>query len=401
MSLHVWLVTHNVVRGDGQGRVNYEIVRHLLEHGHRVSVVADRVEADLASSARVIHVSKGRFPTNLAEGQVFAQGAARALRRRVGPTDLVHANGFVTWTPCDVNTAHFVHAAWLASPQHTFRRRRGPRAFYHLAYTRANVGLERYAFSRARVVVAVSDTVRDQLVGAVGLPPSMVRVIPNGVDVQDFRPGVAPRASLGLPLDRRLVLFVGDLRTGVKNLDAVLRALRDVPGAELVVAGDLRASPYVKLADRLGLRARVHFLGFRRDVAELMRAVDVFVAPSHYEPFGLVILEAMACGLPVVTSAACGAAELMRDGTTGFVLQDENDTAALARALSRLVTQPEEAARMGAAARRVAEQHTWTAMAGRYLRLYEEIAGERPGRSAGSARAVPAPSPQRARAASP
>lgn len=116
-------------------------------------------------------------------------------------------------------------------------------------------------------------------------------------------------------------------------------------------------SPYPQLAAQLGLSARVHFLGYQRDMAELMRAVDFFVFPSHYEPFGLVVIEAMASGLPVITATTTGAAELVTP-KSGIVLSNSDDVQALVKALMWLTKDSTLRQRMGQEARSIAEQHS-------------------------------------------
>ncbi len=153
----------------------------------------------------------------------------------------------------------------------------------------------------------------------------------------------------------------------------MLHTLVQVPELHLVVVGATAGSPYPQLAESLNLENRVHFLGFRQDVPDLMKAADFLVFPSRYEPFGLVVLEAMATGLPVVTAATTGAAELVTP-ECGVVLPDSDDTQALAEAMSRLVKcDRQQRSQMGEAARAIAEQHSWANMARNYVDLFEEF----------------------------
>lgn len=366
------IVTHNVVRGDGQGRVNYEIARHALGQGMPVWLLADRVDPELARmGARWVPVQPRRRHPNLIKVRNFAPLADRALDALGGQIDVIHGNGFVLTRPHHVNTAHLVHSAWGKSPVHIARARRDLYGAYQWTYTTLNARWERRAYGRARVVVAVSRRVGTELAEA-GVPPERIRVIGNGVDVEEFHPGRADRRGLGLPEGVPLALFVGGIRTALKNLDTVLKALACVDSLHLAVAGATEGSPYPAMAARLGVAGRVHFLGFRGDVPALLRAADLFVFPSRYESFSLVVLEAMASGLPVITAGTVGAADLVTP-ESGVVLPDPDDVGALAGALRALAGDPEGRARRGRAARRVAEQHTWARMADAYLRLYEEV----------------------------
>lgn len=371
--MKIGIVTHKVVKGDGQGRTNYEIAHAALRRGHQVVLVASQIAPELHShpSASWVRIPVAGWPTELLRNQVFAWRSFRWLRSHRHQLDVVHVNGSITWTASDVNSAHFVHSTWLRSPVHTARLRRNLYGLYQWLYSATNARWERKAYRQAKVVVAVSEKIRNELI-EIGIPGERVRVVTNGVDLGEFSPAPADRRELGLPERVPLALFAGDIRTPRKNLDTVLNALREVRRLHLVVVGDTTGSPYPKLAAQLGLVPRVQFLGYRRDLSQLMRAADLFVFPSRYEPFGLVLLEAMASGLPVVTAATVGAASLV-DLECGFVVDDPNDAGTLAGALERLVQDPESRKRMGRAARAVAEQHSWHNMSERHLQLYGEI----------------------------
>lgn len=367
------IVTHNVVRGDGQGRVNYEIARHALRHGYEVSVLADRVADDLlAAGARWVPVHPYPWRLNLVKFAEFALRANRTLARMPGAFDVVQGSGFVLSRPHHVNISQFVHGAWRRSPVHTSHLRHDLYGAYHWLYEYMNARWERGAYRQAKVVVAPSGQIKEELAG-IGVPGDRVRVIWNGVDLQEFRPGPADRTALGLPEDVVLALFVGDIRTPRKNLDTVLKALVHVPDLHLAVVGALPRSPYPQLATELGLTERVHFLDFRRDVPEIMRAVDMFVFPSRYEACSLVLLEATASGLPVITGRLTGGAETITS-EAAVLLPDPNDAEVLASVLRDLTADPERRAHMGRVARQVAEERGWDRMADTYLKLFQEVA---------------------------
>ncbi|RKZ22993.1 hypothetical protein DRQ23_03945 [bacterium] len=123
--------------------------------------------------------------------------------------------------------------------------------------------------------------------------------------------------------------------------------------------------------------SRVFFLGYRKDLDSIMRNADVFVFPTRYEPFSLVILEAMASGLPVITSKPeiCGAAELIEDGVNGFLMRENTDPYELVEIIINLYKNPSLKKRIGENARKTAMKYTWKEMAKRYEKLYMEILG--------------------------
>lgn len=374
---HVALVTPRLVKRDGQGRVNYEVVKRWLAMGGSVTALTRDVAPQLLQEKRFEWVPTGvaSLPTNLLRSQIASFQSSRRLASRRREFDLVHVNGSVTLAASDINSCHFVHAAWGASAAHTSRSNRNPYGLYHRMLTNLHAGQERVAYGRARRVVAISDHVRTQLL-AIGVPSEKIQVIWNGIDVEEFRPPEGDRPSLLMPKQRFVALFAGDMRTPRKNLDTVLEAIRRTAGVHLAIAGDLKNNPYPAKVQSMGLAQRVTFLGFRNDIAEVMRAADVFVYPASYEPLGLVVLEALASGLPVATAVTTGASELI-DRDCGFVLSDPTDARTLGAILERLRDDASLCRRMGEAARRRALDHTWERMAADYTVLYQSAIAER------------------------
>ncbi|MBD2448997.1 glycosyltransferase family 4 protein [Nostoc sp. FACHB-152] len=367
------IVTHKVKKGDGQGRVNYEVAQEAIRRGHQLTLLASEVAPELEQNNKVnwVPISVDSYPSEFIRNFIFAYKTAAWLQKNRSQIDLLKVNGAITKFAADVNAVHFVHSSWLRSPVHISRIRRDAYGFYQWLYTALNARWEKQAFQRAKVVVAVSEKVAQELIN-IGVPRDRIRVIVNGVDLQEFTPGVASRQKLGLPENVNLGLFAGDIRTPRKNLDSVLHALVEVPDLHLAVVGSTDASPFPQLAADLGISERVHFLGYRRDIAEIMRAVDLFVFPSRYEACTLVLLEALASGLPVITATATGGAELVTP-ECGIVLPDSDNIDALAAALSSLVSDRPLMQQMGQAARAVAEQHSWSTMAQTYMDLFEEL----------------------------
>ncbi len=396
--MRILIVTHVVARNDGQGRVNYEIVQSALARGCTVTLLASHVDADLAAHPRVRweHIVRSRLPTRLLQYQAFALKSGWWIRRHRDEFDIVHLNGFIAWARADVNTVHFVHSGWYRCGFYPFSLTGGLYDAYQVVFTRLNAWLERIAFAQARAIVPVSYKVAAE-VRAPGVARGRasgqnLQVIHNGVDTGEFRPGVADRAAFGLPPGPFMLLFAGDLRVPRKNLDTVLRALARISARErdgthapvhLAVAGALSRSVYPELARQLGIADRVHFLDMVKDMPGLMRSVDAFVFPSRYEAMSLVLLEAMASGLPVVTAVTAGGAEVIAPDC-GIVLDNPDDDATLARVITELEADRARVAAIGAAARIRALALTSDEMGRRYVDLYRSLVADRAHRAAPS-----------------
>jgi glycosyltransferase involved in cell wall biosynthesis/GT2 family glycosyltransferase len=369
------IVTTKAIQGDGQGRANTEIVQEALRCGHHITLIARQIDPNLERQVTWVPIAVQQYPTELLRERIFAHKSARWIQKHRNEFDLLQVNGAITPVPSDINVVHFVHHAWLRSPHHISRQRRDAYGIYQWLYTRLNAAWEKRAFTQAQIVVAVSEKVKQELI-EIGIPDDRIQVIHNGVNLEEFSPErdrslEQLRPSLNLPLTVPLALFVGDIRTNRKNLDTVLHALAQVPTLHLAVAGAIEGSPYPALATHLGIANRTHFLGYRRDIADLMRASDFFVFPSRYEACTLVLLEAMASGLPAITALSAGGSEILPPGS-GIVLPDSENVEAIAQAMHQLTHNLAQRQQMGKAARHVAEQYSWQRMAQSYVQLLEK-----------------------------
>jgi glycosyltransferase involved in cell wall biosynthesis len=375
--MNLTLVSHTVALNDGQGRVNYEIARGALAAGWQVTIIAMRCAEDLRRhpEVKLVFLNVARLPTQLLRSLSFGAASSLWIRRHRSTIGILHVNGGLTWASPDVNSAHFVHGAWLKNSFFPFKKWwRKPYSAYQRIHTGISARWELPAYLQSRLVVAVSKKVAAEL-RLIGVPSEKITVIENGVDTNEFYPGLSERKRFGLPADVPLFLFVGDIRTRRKNLDTVLLALAEVPDLHLAVAGDLSGSPFPALAKKLRVSKRVHFLDRVNQMPALMRSVDAFVFPSRYDPMGLVLLEALASGLPILTAATAGGAEIM--GSAGRVLQNPDDVQTLARWMGELKDDPLLRQSMGEQGRIIALTHNWKEMAEQYRSLYKRVENSR------------------------
>ncbi|MFF7356585.1 MULTISPECIES: glycogen synthase [Streptomyces] len=246
---------------------------------------------------------------------------------------------------------------------------------------------ERTAIEAADAVIAVSGAMREDILACYpALDPAAVHVVHNGIDTRLYRPdhGTDALTRHGIDPGRPYVLFVGRI-TRQKGVPQLLRAVRDIdPGAQVVLcagAPDTQETDreFRELFEELSrVRTGVFWIPRmlpRPEVIQLLTRAAAFVCPSVYEPLGIVNLEAMACGTPVVASRVGGIPEVVDDGRTG-ILVDAGDgfEAGLARALDTVLGDPDTGRRMGEAGRlRAVGEFGWDAVARRTAALYEEI----------------------------
>jgi UDP-glucose:(heptosyl)LPS alpha-1,3-glucosyltransferase len=358
--VRIALVAHHARPTGGQDRYVLELARRLASR-HEVHLVVVGVE-ELDGAHVIAHVIRLPARPLALLAPAFATLAARIAR--ASRCDVVHAVGGCC-PGASVITAQFCHAEWRV-----IRRRLGLRApklwrrGYDAFVAGQSVRFEARAFAhpRLRQVIAVSSGTADALRHHYGVRVP-ISTVPNGVDCASFDKARWPHArgdlrrDLGLPADARVALFVGTYER--KGLETAIRAAAGVAGLHLVVAGSGDPALARRWSAAAGLEPRLHLLGHRRDVAALYAAADFLVLPSVYEPFGMVVTEAMASGLPVVASADAGASELITDGASGILVADPTDAPAFASAMAAILRDPARAAAMGTAARAAAQAARW------------------------------------------
>ena len=246
------------------------------------------------------------------------------------------------------------------APKHPFVHVARMGGYYNLKYYRACTHL-----------IGNTPSIVDYI-AASGFPKERVHYLPNFVDAR--RTAAEPRALHATPADAPLLLALGRLHRN-KGFDVLLHALADLPGVYLWIAG---AGPLLDdltaLTRRLGIDARVQFLGWRDDVAALYAACDVFVCSSRLEPLGNVVIEAWAQRKPVVAAAAAGPAALIAEAETGLKVAIE-DAPALARAVRRLLDEPALRQHViESGYRAYAAEFTTESVVARYRAFFERIA---------------------------
>lgn len=365
----------------GVERVAVEAANRLTRAGHDVTVYGVRVDRAVLDDD--VCVRRIAVPASLDRltGLGFRRRAARAIEADHpdvhGAFSAVSPLGGVFWIP----SVHLVAYKLLLARRSAIGRlpvRLNP-------YHRGRLWLERNMLAPGGCarLLALTDQVKSDVIDIYGVPEEDIGVLAPGFDPAMFNPGrreqrrAQARTRFGYGEEDRVLLFVGN-ELERKGFDVVLEAvglLRD-PTVKLLGAGHVApdADPYRSQIERLDLTDRLQWVGSSSDVALLHAASDAFVLPTRYEPWGLVIVEALGSGLPVVTSQLAGAALTVEEGKTGRLLRDPEDPVELVEALRwALSAAPAEARTIAASVR----DYTWAEVIARYERVLRSVAAER------------------------
>jgi UDP-glucose:(heptosyl)LPS alpha-1,3-glucosyltransferase len=240
---------------------------------------------------------------------------------------------------------------------------------------------KQYLGSYRPLVIVNSEMVRGHFQKYYGVPAEQVRIVRSSINPDRFNEQERPRrraewrSQWGIRPDEVVGAFIA-MNYRLKGLEPLLRALPLVPRGRpfrLLVAGHPRYGKYQRMAERLGVSDRVCFVGPQRDVQNCYFAADFLVHPTFYDPCSLVVLEALGCGLPVITTRFNGASELMQPPREGYVIEDPHDSSRLAWCLGQLLD-PSRRAGCAQAARRAASAWTFDAHYREMMSVFVEAA---------------------------
>jgi UDP-glucose:(heptosyl)LPS alpha-1,3-glucosyltransferase len=364
----------------GVERVAVEAANRLARAGHDVTAYGARIDQAVLDDA--VHVHRVSVPANLdiVSGLGFRRRAAAAIevdRPDVhGAFSALSPLGGVFWIP----SVHRVGYEMLLSRRSALGRLPVKLNPYH----RGRLWLERRMLAPGGYaqLLALTDGVKSDVVRLYGAPAGDITVLAPGFDPETFDPSrreqrrAQARAQFGYGDEDRVLLFVGN-ELERKGFDTVLEAvgLLQDPTVKLLGAGRVAPDAYSSLIEHLGLTDRLRWVGSSSDVALLHAASDVFVLPTRYEPWGLVIVEALGSGLPVVTSRLAGAAVTVCDAKTGRLLRGPEDSGELAEALRWALSGAPVGAQAIAASVR---DYTWGEVIARYEDILHAVAAGRP-----------------------
>jgi UDP-glucose:(heptosyl)LPS alpha-1,3-glucosyltransferase len=361
--MRVLIVSRPFVFHGGVERATAGFLEALVAHGHDVHLLSPPGQAPVPGVT--LHTLALPPVPGAARLLVLPLATRLAVRRRAWDAVQSHER-----TLCqDVYRAgEGCHRAYLDALS---SRPRGRRTYHRLL-----LALERRVFAATPEVVAISRLGAAEIARLYGLPAARLSVVYNGVDLARFHPDgrgrhrAAARAEAAVPADGWVALFVG---SGFerKGLDTAVQALASLGDrtSRLLVVGKGDTQPYRRLAEQLGIAERVAWLGARPDTERWYAAADGLVLPTRYEPFGNVHLEALASGLPVVTTTSAGGAEVVSPECGAVV--PPADAAAVTAALERLRAADVRA--LASAARTAAEPFTYERQVAGFERIYRRL----------------------------
>lgn len=379
MQLRLAFVHKRYSKRGGVERMLSVLTEGMAARGHEVTLICSKIDEKPPEN---VTIKKARsFGPGGIKYLLFDRDAARIL----GDSGCQISQGFDLTTTCDVlRVGRGLLAAYRPIVDGT--RSTLDRLWNQISLEkRAMAVIERSMFrdGGAKKIVAISEAVKKEILEHYEVPASRVQVIYNGVDIDLFqrKPQNQERAQgrekFGIEKDVPVILFVG---TGFrrKGLDTLLEALpkvkRSFPTVRLLVVGrDGRPDLYRRLARRHGVEDAVVWAGELDHIHKVYPVGDVLALPTRYEPFGNVVLEALASEVPVVVSQKAGAAEILEDELKTLTVSDADSVDELGNKLVKALELTSQSKGLGRLGRKIAESHSVTKMVGDYEVLYKEM----------------------------
>ena len=386
--MKIAFIANDVNHQGGPAKVTAALVERLCED-HQVSVFSHTIEGiDLSKIKhhRVPAIMRPKFLSYISflSSSTIILAVLSLFRKR--DFDIIH--GYVCAFSTDVITFHFcekeglrLEKANIIEVPHKSASQK-LKALDHRIYRRLAAFVEGLTFGHnsPKACIVVSQSMKREFARHYGDAAKNIIVIPNGVDTLRFHPTNRLlyrgqiRQELGVSRSDPLLMFAGGdwERKGVRYIIEALPLLSK-RNVKLIIIGSGDEKFYGQLAELKRVRDRIIFVPHSSNLSEYYAASDIFVLPTIYEPFGLVIVEAMASGLPVITSRVAGAADLIIDGVNGLLLRAPSDVNGLAARIELLLSDAGLRKAMGECARETAEKFSWDQVAQKTLEVYNTV----------------------------
>jgi len=371
-------VIHDINKEGGQERYCAELIERLSK-SHEVHIFAVTM-CDMETGGSVsFHKVPVISSITLLKSFLFFIISSWMLKRY--SFDIIHGNGG-NCLGANIITTHYCHKGWGTAVRLFLKDAACClKKVYRSIVMKMDIIMEEYIYSskKCKLIIANSIKTKKELMEYYSISDELIRVIYLGVDTELFNPSnrdvyrVDIRNAFKIPDDACLLLFVGAMeRKGLFYLLQSLRLLKEV-NVFLIIAGKGDEGYFRREAKMLGVEGMIRFAGQRNDIYKYYASADVFIMPTLYEPFGMAVTEAMASGLPVVTSRQAGVSELITEGEDGILLDNPADPEEIAHRIIPLILDKDLRLKIGQKARKKAESMSWDKMAVETVNLYEEI----------------------------
>ncbi|WP_158701650.1 glycosyltransferase family 4 protein [Lentibacillus sp. Marseille-P4043] len=370
--MDIAIVVRSFHNNGGISKHSVELAEFLVKK-HNVHVVTNYWDESLDIVKKITMHKVNKPKKNLImDFLLFIIYSTLYLIKNRSKFDLIVSNGCGTTLVHDILVEHSFHSGWI---NYKIKHQKGIKSklwFLNPMHS-INLIVENINYRKAKFVVAISNVVKDQVLKKYNIKSDNIKVIYNGVNCRQF---ITENKTynrhklireLGLNDNDKILLFIGwelerkGFGTIIKALDTIKR-----DDIKLLVVGSDANSRIKSIIESKGLKNHVMFLGKRNNTDYYYSAADLFVFPTYYEAFGLVILESLACGTPVITSKIAGAAELITHQKEGLLLNDPSNASELTEQLLHVVDDSQGIYRMGQNGRKLAEEYDWNKVCAQY-----------------------------------
>jgi len=401
------LITGDFVRTGGMDKANFALADYLARQGKPVHLVAYRVASELLAQPNVTFHPVAKLANSYLLSSPWLNWVGRSQAQQITAVGgrVVVNGGNCQWG--DINWVHYVHAAYNFNAYKGLQKTDSSLPSVHstkkiakrislesqvkvlreikrtVAY-RMFLAAERRALHSARVIIVNSDRTKRDLIEKLAIPEQRIHRVYYGIEPEIFYPPTSQertelRRQLGWSLHKPIAIFIGALGDRRKGFDTLFTAWQQLCAdpnwdADLVVVGFGAELPlWQKRTAEAGLASRIHFLGFRSDVPNLLRAADCLVAPTRYEAYGMGVHEALCCGMPALVSASAGVAERYPSHLRDLLLPDPEDAADLAARLRQWRGATHQYSKLVNSLSEELRGYTWDDMAQSILETIEGI----------------------------
>lgn len=384
----VAIMIHDLTPWGGQDRSTLEIAWHLNKK-HPLEIHSYQLEGydDWPDMTYVPYHTPVKKPILLKYLHYHMTSKLRLQKTKI---PVIQSTGTASLVS-NIIQVQFIHTSWDKKQKNLPKSEISEKNFlkrqYHKVLSQFNQQLEKKLYTNDRHFIAISECIKQELMNEFNINAQNISVVHHGVDPEHFHPYQDSDASAemrhkirhkhNISDDKIVLLHIGAIneRKGISHSLKALKILVDQGHKNLhyLAVGSGHQKPYLDWVKENNLQDHVTFVSHTKDVRQYYWAGDLFFFPSLYEPFGLVILEAMSCGLPTLASIQSGASELIENGISGYTIDEPTNANKLATLVDSFLQDTGRQKEFSTKARAIALQNSWAKVAERYSQVYENL----------------------------